>query len=514
MFQMRFSDDFKREVIAITHWQDEKDIPAKIVSFIKATSDRRLLYGEKNKTYYCAKCVEPLTEDFICPKCHVKRNRLPVDSFHSRDVTVVDELDLSHKWTLEHTCNYLVFDITEEGIILYFLEEEVTYDNPFKIKPYKTSKISISLAKSYLVEWDRITNLADKATITFKDLDAYQNDIAKLDIEFIPIDEVLSSTYDDLILWEHDAYVYTDNLEDLKNTIYRYTKIWNLADYLEKINELSLASLTFYPLYFPSFEYLVNYKLYNLALNIPDYFQHGNNFESIFGVEKKYLSFMRKIDIDRSSYLVLKLYPTEDVETLEVFGNWIDVYKDVLYALVNEYHVDLTRLKEYLKKNSLVRHMSEYFDYIAMAREVGADLFDKKVIYPPNLQTAHDALYDQLVFVKDPIVDEKLKSRAAVLQKNVYEKDGYLIYPASSIAELIDESKQQKNCVRTYAERIAAGETNVYFMRRKEDIAKSFVTIEEFDGHIIQARLKYNALPPDDIRAILATWEKNLIKSK
>ena len=93
----------------------------------------------------------------------------------------------------------------------------------------------------------------------------------------------------------------------------------------------------------------------------------------------------------------------------------------------------------------------------------------------------------------------------------MYEDDNYVIYPVSSIKDLVEESRQQKNCVRTYCERIADNECQIYLMRKKEDINKSFVTIEIHDNKIVQARLKYNEIPSEDIYKILKDWEKNLI---
>jgi len=99
----------------------------------------------------------------------------------------------------------------------------------------------------------------------------------------------------------------------------------------------------------------------------------------------------------------------------------------------------------------------------------------------------------------------------SILSFNKYEDDEYIIYPATSIQDLVEESRQQKNCVRTYCEAISNNESQIYFMRRKEELDKSFVTIEVNDKKIIQARVKYNELPSKEINEILNKWEQNLI---
>ena len=48
-------------------------------------------------------------------------------------------------------------------------------------------------------------------------------------------------------------------------------------------------------------------------------------------------------------------------------------------------------------------------------------------------------------------------------------------------------------------------------MRKKTEITKSLVTIEVRDQKIIQARVKYNELPSQELRDILSIWESTLI---
>ena len=62
-----------------------------------------------------------------------------------------------------------------------------------------------------------------------------------------------------------------------------------------------------------------------------------------------------------------------------------------------------------------------------------------------------------------------------------------------------------------YAQRIINHECQIYFMRKKNNPLKSLVTIEVANNKIIQARVKYNKLPDDEIRKILTKWEKQLV---
>jgi len=46
---------------------------------------------------------------------------------------------------------------------------------------------------------------------------------------------------------------------------------------------------------------------------------------------------------------------------------------------------------------------------------------------------------------------------------------------------------------------IAKNESQIYFMRKKTELAKSLVTIEVKENHITQARVKYNKLPSEEL---------------
>lgn len=66
----------------------------------------------------------------------------------------------------------------------------------------------------------------------------------------------------------------------------------------------------------------------------------------------------------------------------------------------------------------------------------------------------------------------------------------------------------QANCVKTYGEYIAKNICQIYFLRKKNDVNKSFVTIEVKDNKVVQARIKYNELPTEEVNKVIRKWEK------
>lgn len=513
MFQLKLNQNFTKITMDIPHWENHEDIPKNIKDFIMMTSNSRVIYEESTNFFYCAKCMNKLDNHNYCSICHLHHPPFASkieDLEGNKDVTIVSKVDLSYKYSLNHTSNYLVFDIVDSDVWLYFISEEVSYDNPFYRNFFKTTKLSIDLSKSYLIGKEGITNLKTNTFTSFKFLYDCNEEINTNPGLFFERMEKTDkyNVYDDITFNDHLAYLYTDNLIELKHTIYKYSRIWELTPFFKEQNYFTFEQLTLYPLYYPQFEYLVNYKLYALAFEATNFFSEKRNFEKIFGVEKKYLPFMQENNINWRQLKILQLYPTDNIDVIKFFAGWQEAIKN----LVIDYKVDLEFLMKYLLNLNLSsEHISDYIDYIDMTQELGLNLKDKKVLYPQNLREAHDELFNQIQVIEDPMIDEKIRVLADALVLNKYEDDNYIIFPATSIADLVEESRQQKNCVRTYCERVAENKCHIYFMREKKNVKKSFVTIEVINNKVIQARIKYNELPSDEIKQILRKWEKQLI---
>ena len=84
-----------------------------------------------------------------------------------------------------------------------------------------------------------------------------------------------------------------------------------------------------------------------------------------------------------------------------------------------------------------------------------------------------------------------------------------LLNPVLSTYEsLIDESKQQNNCVRTYSEKYANGECDIYFLRNIKAPNKSLVTVEVIGKEIIQCRIKNNERVTENQEKWLNKWKE------
>ena len=102
--------------------------------------------------------------------------------------------------------------------------------------------------------------------------------------------------------------------------------------------------------------------------------------------------------------------------------------------------------------------------------------------------------------------------RGKELSINKYQNNKFIIFPALTVESLKDESKQQNNCVRTYAEKYATGTCDIYFMRDIKQPKKSLVTIEVKNNKVVQSRIKNNKSPDKKQLAFINKWEQKILK--
>lgn len=311
-----------------------------------------------------------------------------------------------------------------------------------------------------------------------------------------------NTSYNCPVSYLHEFIYYPYNLKKILPEKYRYSKLWTLVS---KVGYCDLIYLL--KNYNYSVELLIKYGLYNLAL-CPKSFNSKNkkNFEERFyGLSKDYLPYIKRhnlnidelkaLSIVKKKYikLVKKVVLIPDFEKLSVAGvNFVKAFKLTDLCVLNSH---------------------EYIDYLKFARELGFDLKDKNILYPKKIKIAHDNLLKQIEINKNKKIDAKIVKIAKKISSTQYKSKKYIIFPANSYKSLLDESKQQNNCVRTYAEKVAAGECYIYFMRELTDINHSLVTVEVRNKKVVQKRTKNNEITSKEQNKFLKEWEQTILRN-
>lgn len=302
----------------------------------------------------------------------------------------------------------------------------------------------------------------------------------------------------------HDCFLYDivqrTNLKNiLSKTKYKYSAMDIVARNggIDTIGFLRLWEM------YPKVELLAKAKCFNL---IKDLIYRGNKY-SVNGVmkliedNKKSLHLIADMDLTVSEFKMAVKYQLKDKKIIKMAVK-CDMFLDVK---TNQ----AAKIIQYLGKQNCKCH--EYRDYLETAALIGMDLKNSNVRFPKNIHKAHNDVMNKYKVVKDELINKKISDFSKDLEKYIYEDKKLIIKPAQSQQELIDESKQLDHCVRTYSEKMAKRETSIFFIRKKKNLKKSYVTLELKGKRVIQVRgYKNNVHNPLDQQVIdfVHKWEQ------
>lgn len=208
------------------------------------------------------------------------------------------------------------------------------------------------------------------------------------------------------------------------------------------------------------------------------------------------------------------------------------------------YSIKIKKIMSYIIKQQKLckepRPFMIYADYIRDCENLAENynmghiynLSNKAILFPQNLVQAHQATIELINVERDrqAMLDfEKSKDKMAkklsgiekkykkllpkLKKKYSYQADGYAIVIPPNLVDLHREGIDMHNCVGGYKERVASGSTQVVYIRKLDDMDKSFGTMEISTREtIIQARGKYNKDLPEDAEAFVKKFEHEVLE--
>ena len=135
--------------------------------------------------------------------------------------------------------------------------------------------------------------------------------------------------------------------------------------------------------------------------------------------------------------------------------------------------------KKINQKLELQDLLYDWLDYLKDLEKLQMDITDPTNLFPKDFYRMHANVSVQVDHQKNKILDDKI-STMLPWRKALFtmETEKYLIRPAESTFELINEGKRLHHCVGGYANRYAENDTNILFIREKVQPDVPFVTME------------------------------------
>lgn len=285
----------------------------------------------------------------------------------------------------------------------------------------------------------------------------------------------------------------------LKDTQLKYSCV---DKYVSKMGYVDFIDLFNNVAHYPSFEFLVKLKLYKLA-QCSNKFSKGKNFQEIFGISKDFYSFMKRYNIDYKQLEILRLIKKENIKLINELINFNYLEELSKYVNLEEAY------DKVLKKNKYYER--EYLDYLEMCVQLEYCMTNKKILYPDDLMKEHNKLVGLIQEIENEANDKLIKQRLTELNKIRYQSKKYIIFPASSVDSLINESKILNHCVKTYSKKYALGKTTIMFLRDLTNQDIPLVTVEVKNNEIVQARAKNNNAPSKEQLRFLDKWQKTVL---
>lgn len=224
------------------------------------------------------------------------------------------------------------------------------------------------------------------------------------------------------------------------------------------------------------------------------------------------------LGITKRQYRMLNDPEVADIRACRVLNkHGIEIDGINLHRLMNNMEIhgiegNLEKILEYMSLRKFMKYTARkdkydvrhyYFDYIDIGERLGYDFRNNFVLFPKNIKEAHDEAVKILAErnQKEELAaaaekDEGIrKMEKKIRKKFTFEDDRYIIRPAKTNQEIVEEGQVQHICVGngSYRKRMEEGRSYILFLRHRNDPDTPFYTVEITpDYKIIQRHGRYN----------------------
>lgn len=247
-----------------------------------------------------------------------------------------------------------------------------------------------------------------------------------------------------------------------------------------------------------------------------------NGFMAYIGMTTKQLNaILERFHIPKETRVAILSNPVKDIGAILVsrdissvdnktFGYILDYYEEVIkkyqqgletvnyicnvsgeiISSLKDYNIKLCKIAEYLCKIakdhvgpsfpagiSILTVVIEYRDYLKIKFD-GYNGMEKFPIMPENIHVEHAKMIQYYEDFKDASLKESFRERRKGWIKYEYKSDAFMVISPSKPEDLRREGACLHHCVGSYTDSVAKGNTNILFIRKREEPDKPFFTAE------------------------------------
>lgn len=332
------------------------------------------------------------------------------------------------------------------------------------------------------------------------------------------------------------AHVYCRNLpEALAGTPWEYCPVG--AFYGHYHEPMQLAPFLSAHVEHPKLEHLVKVGFFYLASDLAygrirdDLLDEAQDrTHRLLGVDAEDVAFLRELDVNESALRMFREYVgTRGRQKLFLWRREHKVDRDVVQCLEymtphrftrylgQQYPALRTRKDRYggQRYRDMQAIVSEYRDYLDMCVKLDYDMGNSFVLYPKDLQQAHDDVQGRYKAKADAQMRRDFKAAMRAISGHLdFEAEGMRIVLPEGPDDIEAEGQALHHCVGGYVDRVAKKECIILFVRQCEDLNKSFFTVEVRGGKVVQVRGMRNCGATPEVNAFMDQWERQVLRNQ
>lgn len=195
-------------------------------------------------------------------------------------------------------------------------------------------------------------------------------------------------------------------------------------------------------------------------------------------------------------------------ETLNQMKGWGYDLKRVMDYLLHD--LPMQGLTQKVLSQDVPHELVLLRDYAKMMVEMDRK-YDR---YPKSLKMCHDIASKNYKVQQSQILAKKYESVLEGLKKMEWTGEEYSVIAPPTMASVVQEGASLNHCVASYVDGMVAGDYAILFLRKKEDLEKSLVTLQIRDGKVVQARGQSNRSPSKEEQEAIDLFAAGLEKQK